>query len=851
MGGNGGLSRKTRGNGGNGVCAQAKIVVVVHQIIPGKVDGSILEIVDLHPVFVFSRIVDDGRGVGGHQFIDQEVRPLIADKQPVVQRNRDGAELVGGADIVVDHRVLGEGADHGLIPLFDGTHGNEGIIRVRTVFPSQIDHIRKTILVGHGGGDGHWNAGWWRPGCVIYISHDGRDVRRWSIGRAGRAGIGLTRAKQQPAVATVEIASQGDVIRAESIGFHPGFAVDHGAAIAVDQVRRISAAAEFIVDMQRTLVQILVVPDDQEASRWDRGEGRKARGNLRPGGDAVGVVAVRHIHAANVHRIGLGIVELHPIVILAVGIGIRGIAGLDLVDQDLARLADHFRTEEFEFRPGRQESALSGVFRPGEVFQVAKDQINADAPDTVSGRAVIVRAVIEHRVICKSAGVVLPHSQLGVSRVCGCQGKVRAGVLQQNLRRVLDRRKRGHGTGEGGMIEQIVGAGVHQLRDTGDGLSAGRPARSSGHGVVEVGDKTGVGIEEIRIVLDIRATDRLQFCGAGGVPAVGDIFVDHGAHVGEILLFVAGVGEHAAEQEKGVAGGIAQGIHLLHSGDAGDAGSRKASEGHVQIPEQRIETVVGVHEEIEVVKDLDRRVHIHQQVVPGGHPQVLVDVQHLGEVGGVVAHGMGEIEQVGPAVIGLDPVILSVSERIRAQVAPDGDGVEGVGIALEARLAAAVEMLVHEIGIHILHRSVDANLDIVDIDPRVVGARGGHVLARNLVGERLPDKGGIGEAIGQFDRAIGPDGLILDHMVQFDVEGILVAVGVVGTVALVADAHAVVGHSIDDRGSDQPLLVAGGVQGVQDLVPVGLREIKMNVVDGFDVVKILRGQQAPRGQQDQ
>lgn len=113
---------------------------------------------------------------------------------------------------------------------------------------------------------------------------------------------------------------------------------------------------------------------------------------------------------------------------------------------------------------------------------------------------------------------------------------------------------------------------------------------------------------------------------------------------------------------------VLHGRHAAATAAAG-AGVRKAAVRHVHIPYRRDPTAVVIVVEVVVLtKTAAVRIQVHQHVVEGQHPEGAVRVDEGMRVSRVIGEAVAEANQVAPAVIGLQFVVIVVQREFRAEV---------------------------------------------------------------------------------------------------------------------------------------------------------------------------------------
>ncbi len=130
-------------------------------------------------------------------------------------------------------------------------------------------------------------------------------------------------AQLRPAVGVAPVGDI-DALRAE------GYAVEQGDAVGSEQADLLPFVAEPKARVQAGIADVAVGPDHQEAACRNRGGGGIARRNLpfrRPG------QVVRKIEPAHVDGGGAGVIQLDPVVIMALRVpGEVAVGGENLID---------------------------------------------------------------------------------------------------------------------------------------------------------------------------------------------------------------------------------------------------------------------------------------------------------------------------------------------------------------------------------------------------------------------------------------------------------------------------------------------------------------------------------------
>ena len=159
-------------------------------------------------------------------------------------------------------------------------------------------------------------------------------------------------------------------------------------------------------------------------------------------------------------------------------------------------------------------------------------------------------------------------------------------------------------------------------------------------------------------------------------------------------------------------------------------------------------------------------------------------------------------------------------------------------IPLHQHTVARAEMQVRELGVHRLHVRVQADVDIVHVYPGIVRPGCRHVLPRHLVAQGLTDEGRVLDHVAQLQLVHPLVALAGMYVVQLDVERVLDAVRAVRAIALVPDAHVRDRCAVDGQVTGQPFVLSRQEQGVQQIVPVALGEVKSELLHLIDVVQI-------------
>ncbi len=239
-----------------------------------------------------------------------------------------------------------------------------------------------------------------------------------------------------------------------------------------------------------------------------------------------------------------------------------------------------------------------------------------------------------------------------------------------------------------------------------------------------------------------------------------------------------------------------------------------------------------------------RAIQIHQQYFKGQFPEVSVNIEDRFHLTRIVVELVKEIKQLVPVSrqIGFVLEIVHVIHRVGAQVVPNRRLLRHCAVRQNPFIPCSLVVVImhpREVFIDILNTGIQTDIGTVYGHLHEVSFSGRHIFPGDLIRKSITQETRVMITVGQLQGSITIILLIVDYIVQFDIQRIFGLVGVVGTVTLVPDTNTVEENSVDYRTSDQSFVVARGVVGIKDLIPIRLLECDFDCIYDINIIKIL------------